>query len=82
MVTGPIDGSNNVGRTLGIGYTSSIHRTDKVGDISFKRTEMSASVPKELSAGTANFLANLNEITFEMADDLLATPYVSLDLNG
>ncbi len=74
-------GAGNVNNTTGIQKTNG---ADKIDNISFKSAnKVGMSAPKELSPSTMNFLAQLDgKITAEMADDLLATPYVSLDLNG
>lgn len=74
-------GAGNVNYTAGIRRASNIDKTDEISFKSANKVGMSA--PKELSPSTMKFLAQLDgKITPEMADDLLATPYVSLDLNG
>lgn len=80
MDVGKLFGAGNVNYTTGVQKTNNVDKTDAISFKSANKVGMSA--PKELSPSTMNFLAQLDgKITAGMADDLLATPYVSLDLN-
>lgn len=80
-IIGRIIGAANANATTGVQKTNSLDKTEA---ISFKNAnKVGMSAPNALNPSTMNFLAQLDgKITADMADDLLATPYVSLDFNG
>ena len=68
----------------GITPLGKVDKPEKAENISFKSDTKPVHTAKKLSTDTLVGLKQLSNgiITEAMADDLLATPYVSLDFNG